>query len=191
MGDAEACRQLRLWQNEGLIADSIKMSVNLSVKHLTRTNLIQEIDSLLQESRLNRRNIRLEITESGIMGNAEIAASILEQLKYREIHLSIDDFGTGYSSLSYLQRLPVNTLKINESFISRIQNDGQNTEIIRAIIALSDSLGIQAIAEGVETSSQLQHLRTLGCAFGQGYFFSPPLNAESAMRLLQTPPQWL
>ncbi|KAF3889186.1 MULTISPECIES: putative bifunctional diguanylate cyclase/phosphodiesterase [Nostocales] len=187
----EACRQLRLWQNEGLIADSIKMSVNLSVKHLTRTNLIQEIDSLLQESRLDRRDLRLEITESGIMGNAEIAASILEQLKYREIHLSIDDFGTGYSSLSYLQRLPVNTLKIDRSFISRIQNDGQNTEIIRAIIALSDSLGIQAIAEGVETSSQLQHLRTLGCAFGQGYFFSPPLNAESAMRLLQTPPQWL
>ncbi|WP_347566454.1 EAL domain-containing protein [Scytonema sp. UIC 10036] len=131
------------------------------------------------------------MTESGIMGNAKITASILEELKSRKIYLSIDDFGTGYSSLSYLHLLPVNTLKIDRSFVSHIQNDGQNTEIIRVIIALLDSLEIQAIAEGIETSSQLQYLKTLGCEFGQGYFFSPPLDAEFARRLLQAPPNWL
>ncbi|MUH01102.1 EAL domain-containing protein [Scytonema sp. UIC 10036] len=125
------------------------------------------------------------------MGNAKITASILEELKSRKIYLSIDDFGTGYSSLSYLHLLPVNTLKIDRSFVSHIQNDGQNTEIIRVIIALLDSLEIQAIAEGIETSSQLQYLKTLGCEFGQGYFFSPPLDAEFARRLLQAPPNWL
>jgi EAL domain-containing protein (putative c-di-GMP-specific phosphodiesterase class I) len=105
--------------------------------------------------------------------------------------LSIDDFGTGYSSLSYLQRFPVDTLKIDRSFITHIQNDGQNTEIIRAIIALSDSLGIQAIAEGVETSFQIHHHKSLGCEFAQGFFFSPPLDAESTRLLLQAPPNWL
>ncbi|GAA6622014.1 EAL domain-containing protein [Scytonema sp. NUACC26] len=187
----EACRQLRLWQDEGLIAESIKISVNLSVKHLIRTHLIQQIDTILQETGLNNQDLKLEITESGVMSNAEIAADILDRLKSRQIHLSIDDFGTGYSSLSYLQSFPVDTLKIDRSFITYIQNDGQNTEIIRAIIALSDSLGIQAIAEGVETSFQVQHLKTLGCEFAQGYFFSLPLDAKSARLLLQVPPNWL
>ena len=180
----QACQQLRQWLDEGLVNKSLTMSVNLSVKHFMSFNLLEQIDLILQETGIDGSSLRLEITESDIMENAEFAVKIIEQLQYRHIQLSIDDFGTGYSSLSYLHRLPIDQLKIDRSFIMRIGNNGENTEIIRAILALAKSLDITAIAEGVETPEQLEQLKQLGCELYQGYLFSKPVNAEAAKNLL-------
>jgi diguanylate cyclase (GGDEF)-like protein len=186
----QACQQLSEWDDAGLLPEALKMSVNLSVKNFLQSDLIPKIDHILQVTGVNSQSLKLEITESTIMDNAETAMHILEQLKARHIHLSIDDFGTGYSSLSYLHQFPVDMLKIDRSFISRIQPDGTNIEIVQAIVVLANSLGMGTIAEGIETPHQLSHLQAIGCQFGQGYFFSRPLDANGAKALLQTKPQW-
>jgi len=149
--------------------------------------LLEQIDLILQETGIDGSSLRLEITESDIMENAEFAVKIIEQLQYRH-KLSIDDFGTGYSSLSYLHRLPIDQLKIDRSFIMRIGNNGENTEIISAILALAKSLHICAIAEGVETQEQLEQLKQLGCEVYQGYLFCRPVDAETARNLLISNP---
>jgi EAL domain-containing protein (putative c-di-GMP-specific phosphodiesterase class I) len=115
---------------------------------------------------------------------------MLSQLRARNIQLCLDDFGTGYSSLSYLHRFPINTLKIDRTFVNRIGVEGENTEIVRTCLMLAHSLGMDAVAEGVETKEQLAQLRALGCEYGQGYFFSKPLPAAAALALLASPPQW-
>ena len=191
----EACRQLQAWQNEmnqstGLPKLSLTMSVNLSVKQFCQPNLIAKIDEILRETGLTSESLKLEITESAIMDNPESARLILEQLRTRQIKLSIDDFGTGYSSLSYLQQFPVDTLKIDRSFVNGIGKDGENQQIVQAIVNLAETLGMSAIAEGIETEQQLQILRNLGCDEGQGYFFAKPLTAEKARSLIQENPQW-
>lgn len=191
----EACRQLKAWQDEMNQSDrwpqlSLTMSVNLSVKQFSQPNLIAKIDEILRETGLPSENLKLEITESAIMDNAETARLILEELRTRQIKLSIDDFGTGYCSLSYLHRFPVDHLKIDRSFINRIGNYGENHEIVEAIINLAKNLGMTAIAEGVETEQQLQLLRTLGCYEGQGFLFAKPLSHEEARSLMQKKPQW-
>ena len=191
----EACRQLQAWQNEmnqstGLSKLSLTMSVNLSVKQFCQPNLIEKIDQILQETELASESLKLEITESAIMDNAESARLILEQLRTRQIKLSIDDFGTGYSSLSYLHRFPVDNLKIDRSFINRIGNDRENQDIVEAIVNLAETLGMSAIAEGIETVQQLKLLRELGCHEGQGYFFAKPLSAEDARAFIEQNPQW-
>lgn len=180
----QACHQLRAWQQEGLTDMSLTMSVNLSVKHFISFDLLQQIDNILQETGLGGQNLRLEITESDIMENAEFASQIIEQLQNRQIQLIIDDFGTGYSSLSYLHRLPIDTLKIDRSFVDRIGENGENTGIIRAIMAVANSLGMNAIAEGIETQSQLEQIKQLNCQFCQGFLFSKPLDAESTRAIL-------
>ncbi|BBC23830.1 GGDEF domain-containing response regulator [Pseudanabaena sp. ABRG5-3] len=180
----QACQQLKNWQNEGIADASLSISVNLSVKHFMSFNLLEKIDLILQETGIDGHSLILEITESDIMENAEFAGKIIEQLQVRHIQLSIDDFGTGYSSLSYLHRLPIDHLKIDRSFIMRIGKNGKNTEIIRAIIALAQSLGMCTIAEGVETQEQLDQIRELSCEFGQGYLFSQPVEAKIASNLL-------
>jgi diguanylate cyclase (GGDEF)-like protein len=180
----QACLQLRQWLDEGLVSKSFTISVNLSVKHFMSFNLLEQIDLILHETGIDGSCLKLEITESDIMENAEFAVKIIEQLQYRHIQLSIDDFGTGYSSLSYLHRLPIDQLKIDRSFITRIGNNGENTEIIRAILAVAKSLDISAISEGVETQGQLEQLKHLGCELYQGYLFSKPVNAEAAKNLL-------
>jgi EAL domain-containing protein (putative c-di-GMP-specific phosphodiesterase class I) len=126
----------------------------------------------------------LEITESVVMENAETAAAMLVQLRTLGVQLSIDDFGTGYSSLSYLHRFPVSTLKIDRSFIGRMGAGDENAEIVRTIITLANNLGMQVIAEGVETEAQLAHLRALNCAYAQGYLFSRPVDGARAAALL-------
>jgi len=182
----QACQQLQHWQSLGLADQSLTVSVNLSVKHFMSFNLLEQIDLILQETGIDGHFLRLEITESDIMQNAEFAGKIIEQLQRRHIQLSIDDFGTGYSSLSYLHRLPIDHLKIDRSFVMRIGKNGKNTEIIRAIIALAKSLGMCTIAEGVETQEQLEQIRDLNCEFGQGYLFSKPVEAEAAKNLLRS-----
>ncbi|TYQ31966.1 EAL domain-containing protein [Pseudanabaena sp. UWO310] len=182
----QACQQLRIWRDAGIVKHSLTMNVNLSVKHFMSFDLLKQIDRVLEETGIDGDSLRLEITESDIMENAEFAGKIIAQLHDRHIQLSIDDFGTGYSSLSYLHRLPINHLKIDRSFVMRIGKNGKNTEIIKAIIALAKSLDMFTIAEGVETQEQLAQIRELHCDFCQGYLFSRPVNAEAAQNLLLT-----
>jgi diguanylate cyclase (GGDEF)-like protein len=180
----QACIQLKAWQVQELVPISFTISVNLSVKHFMSFDLLKKIDQILQETGVDGKNLRLEITESDIMGNPEFATKIIEQLQNRHIQLSIDDFGTGYSSLSYLHRLPIDRLKIDRSFVMRIGANGENTEIIQAIIALAHSLDMGTTAEGVETPEQLKQVKALNCEFGQGFLFSRPLDAEATKDLL-------
>jgi diguanylate cyclase (GGDEF)-like protein len=182
----QACQQLRSWRDEGIADQSLTMNVNLSVKHFMSFDLLKQIDNVLQETGIDGNSLRLEITESDIMENAEFAGKIISQLRDRNIQLSIDDFGTGYSSLSYLHRLPIDHLKIDRSFVMRIGKNGKNTEIIRAIIALAKSLGMYTIAEGVETQEQLDQIKELDCDYCQGYLFSKPVDADLARNLLIT-----
>jgi diguanylate cyclase (GGDEF)-like protein len=182
----QACQQLRSWRDEGLADASLTMNVNLSVKHFMSFDLLKQIDHVLRETGITGSSLRLEITKSDIMENAEFAGKIISQLRDRHIQLSIDDFGTGYSSLSYLHRLPIDHLKIDRSFVMRIGKNGKNTEIIRAIIALAKSLDMFTIAEGVETQDQLDQIRELKCEFCQGYLFSKPVEASAARNLLIT-----
>jgi diguanylate cyclase (GGDEF)-like protein len=183
----QACTQLRTWQS-ALGRESLTMSVNLSGKQLTQTDLIQQIENTLRETGLNPTWLRLEITESVVMENAELATNTLLQLRKLGVHLSIDDFGTGYSSLSYLHRFPVNTLKIDRSFIGRMAKGDENSEIVRTICTLANNLGMEVVAEGVETREQLELLRSLRCEYGQGYFFSKAIDAEKATALVLNAP---
>lgn len=183
----QACTQMREWQS-AIGRETLTISVNLSGKQLTQTDLIQQIQNTLTETGLNPSCLRLEITESVVMENAELATNTLLQLRKLGVHLSIDDFGTGYSSLSYLHRFPVNTLKIDRSFIGRMAKGDENSEIVRTICTLANNLGMEVVAEGVETREQLELLRSLKCEYGQGYLFSRPVDAEKATALLLEEP---
>ncbi|MCL1471915.1 GGDEF domain-containing response regulator [Argonema antarcticum] len=186
----EACHQLSIWQKQQPAEEPLTMGVNLSVRLLSQPNLIEYIAQVLQKTDLNPQTLKLEITESAIMENKESALIILDELKKRKIQLSIDDFGTGYSSLSYLDSFPVNTLKIDQSFINRMDGKLEKKGLVPAIISMAHRMGISAIAEGVETHEQLAQLRTLNCDFGQGYLFSKPLESKLAFALLASEPQW-
>jgi diguanylate cyclase (GGDEF)-like protein len=178
----EACRQLRRFQQR--TPHTLTMSVNLSSKQFSQPHLIDQIKQTLVETRLDPRCLHLEITESVVMENAETAAAMLKQLRALGVHISIDDFGTGYSSLSYLHRFPINNLKIDRSFIGLMGTGDENAEIVRTIITLANNLGMQVVAEGIETEAQLAHLRALNCTYGQGYLFSRPVDSEQAAALL-------
>lgn len=180
----EACRQLRAWQSSVSLDPSVRISVNLSGRQFRQYDLAGQIRQILSETGLRPDNLKLEITESTIMENPETVTAVLLQLKSLKIQLDIDDFGTGYSSLSYLNRFPVNTLKIDRSFIERMGAAGENAEIVSTIVALAHNLGMDVIAEGVETATQQQQLKALGCEYGQGYFFSDPVDAHKMEALL-------
>ena len=180
----EACRQLKIWQQQFPIDPPLSVSVNISGKQLSRPDLVDEIKAALKETGIDPSTLKLEITESVIMENAEYAVEMLLQLRALNVQLNVDDFGTGYSSLSYLHRFPVNTLKIDRSFVSRIDAKSENSEIIGTILTLAKNLGMSVIAEGVETDEQLQRLYSLGCLEGQGFLFSVPLDGESVAKLL-------
>ncbi|HEY9808765.1 MAG TPA: EAL domain-containing protein [Halomicronema sp.] len=206
----EASRQLQEWQS--LIAKHLSgeiipltMSVNLSGVQFAQPGLIAQIDKILDTTGIAPSSLKLEITETVIMEAAETATNLLLQLKERQIQLCIDDFGTGYSSLSRLQRLPIDTLKIDKSFVgrmgfenvkvsggSRVYGDAAlaEVEIVRTCINLAHNLGMNVVAEGVETAEQLAILRSLGCEFGQGYLFSRPVDSEKASSLILSKFQW-
>ncbi|MGB8690010.1 MAG: EAL domain-containing protein, partial [Microcoleus sp.] len=173
-----------------IINEQLTMSVNLSAKQLGQPNLIEQIDEILAETGCDPSCLKLEITESAIVENVNKASTVLAQLKSRKIRLSIDDFGTGYSSLSYLHRFPLDTLKIDRSFVSRLgareNGDGgeQPLQIVRAIVTLAHNLGLEAIAEGVETVEQLAQLRELECELVQGYLFFKPLDSNAIAEML-------
>ena len=180
----QACHQLRLWQKEKLTDYPLFISVNLSARQFAQLDLIDQIDQILTETQLNPQCLKLEITESAIMDNVNFAAVILQKLRERSIGLSIDDFGTGYSSLSYMHSFPVSSLKIDRSFVQRLDGNPENLGLIPAIISIAKTMGMSAIAEGIETTQQLNQLKTFGCDFGQGYLFSKPVEAQRATELI-------
>ncbi|MGB8698418.1 MAG: EAL domain-containing protein [Thermosynechococcaceae cyanobacterium] len=186
----EACQQLYTWQQQFPAASSLHISVNLSSRQIKQLDFIDKLAIILSETGLNGENLRLELTETMLMDQGEMTIELLSRIKDKKIQLSIDDFGTGYSSLSYLHRFPIDTLKIDRSFVNLINSEGGNSEIVQTIITLSHALGMQAIAEGVETLHQVTHLRDLGCEAAQGYFFAKPVNAQTAESMIVTHPQW-
>lgn len=186
----QACHQLSLWQKRQLSDEPLSISVNLSVRQFSQTNLIEQVDQILQETQLSPSSLKLEITESAIMENNHSAMTILQQLRERKIQLVMDDFGTGYSSLSYLHCFPLNALKIDQSFVRRIDENQEEIGLIPAIIGIAHSMGMKVVAEGIETSEQLSQLRSLKCDFGQGYLFSKPLENELILDLISAAPQW-
>lgn len=187
---SEACRQLGLWQQQRLTDYPLTMSVNLSARQFAQPNLLEHLDEVLQSTLIKPQSIKLEITESAIMDNELAAREIIQQLRSRQIQLCIDDFGTGYSSLSYLHNFPVDILKIDRSFISRLDGNPENLGLVPAIANIAKTMGMEAIAEGIETEQQLAQLRACDCDFGQGYLFSKPVEGEKAMDLLAANPQW-
>ncbi|MCU0541842.1 MAG: EAL domain-containing protein [Oscillatoriaceae cyanobacterium Prado104] len=188
----ESCYQITKWQSLNLSGtDShLTVAVNLSGKQFAEPDSIEQIEQVLHDTGVDARCLKLEITESVVMEDGEAAVAMLSQLKELGIELCIDDFGTGYSSLSYLHRFPIDTLKVDRSFVSRISETGENSEIVRAIVMLARSLRMEVVAEGVETASQLAQLRAIGCEYGQGYYFSKPLDSEAATALLSQGRQW-
>jgi diguanylate cyclase (GGDEF)-like protein len=180
---AEACRRVREWQIASPGHRSLSLSVNLSARQVAQPNILDRIKEALDNSKLSPHCLKLEITESVVMENAEAAALMFKQLRSLGVQLSIDDFGTGYSSLSYLHRFPLNYLKIDRSFVARLTTENDNA-IVRTISTLARNLGMEVIAEGIETEEQYRELRTLGCEYGQGYLFSQPVGTDSVLLLL-------
>jgi diguanylate cyclase (GGDEF)-like protein/PAS domain S-box-containing protein len=182
----EACRQFRLWQQQYPPVQALKLSVNVAIQQIQQSNLIQTIDRILAETKLAGSVLKLEITEGTLLDQSNQTLTVLQEIQARQIELSIDDFGTGYSSLSYLHRFPIDTIKIDRSFIMSMDEDKENLEIVKTIITLAKSLNMEAIAEGVETQPQLTLLQQLGCEFGQGYFFAKPLGTDAAEAFLRS-----
>ncbi|HEY0430010.1 MAG TPA: EAL domain-containing protein [Pyrinomonadaceae bacterium] len=186
----ESCRQTSEWQERFPELDTLSISVNLSAKQLMHPALMSQVIEILEKTGLNPLCLKLEVTESTVMEHSEAALAVLNDLRKLGVAFSTDDFGTGYSSLSYLHRFPFERLKIDRSFINKMDLDDKSEAIVRTILMLGQNLNIETVAEGIETEKQLERLRLLGCPFGQGYLFSRPVNAESAERFLREGPSF-
>jgi EAL domain-containing protein (putative c-di-GMP-specific phosphodiesterase class I) len=180
----EACRQIREWQMQFPTEPPLTVSVNLSAKQCAQADLAQKVAGILQSTELDAGYLKLELTESMIAEDAAATACILSALRDLGVQVQIDDFGTGYSSLGYLQRLPIDTLKIDRAFISRIGKDGNGSEIVRTILTLAHELGMKVVAEGIETDEQLSKLKDMNCEYGQGYLFTRAVNSQTAAAFL-------
>ena len=181
----QSCRQLSVWQKEFPATEPLTMSVNLSSKQFRQSDLVDEIARLIEETRLNASDLRLEVTESVVLEDAELGVDMLRQLKALGVQISIDDFGTGYSSLSYLHRFPFDILKIDRSFINRMCVDKESKGIVKTILTLAAELEKTVVAEGVETEEQRALLVGFSCRYAQGYLFSRPVAVEVAEALLR------
>ncbi|WP_299484944.1 EAL domain-containing protein [Acaryochloris sp. IP29b_bin.137] len=180
-----ACHQLRSYQQQFFAAQTLRISVNLSSEQLQDPNFIHEVDRILAESRLEGHYLKLELTETMLMAHEEKHIQTLQQLRDRNIQISLDDFGTGYSSLSYLYRFPLDTLKIDRSFVSRMMSQPQDAEIVNTIISLARTMNMDVVAEGIETEAEVSHLIQLGCDRGQGYLFSRPMSQQQLEKCLR------
>lgn len=180
----EACQQLRSWQVQFPSDPPLAVNVNITPKQFAQPDLASQIGKALQETGLDPRCVNLEITETIAMSDADRSAIVLSELKELGVRLDIDDFGTGYSSLSRLQHFPVDRLKIDRSFISRIDTDVETHEIVRIIVMLAHGLGLEVVAEGVETQVQADMLKHLDCELAQGYLYSRPVPSETIEQLL-------
>jgi len=186
----KSCQRIAEWQQLSPAYRSLSLSVNLSARQVSHPDLVERIRTVLAKSGINPHCLKLEITESVVMENAESATQMFKQLRALGVQLSIDDFGTGYSSLSYLHRFPVNYLKIDKSFVGRMTDGNHNGEIVRTIVTLARNLGLEVIAEGIETESQNLQLKSLGCDYGQGYLFSRPIDDAAVPMLLRQAAQY-
>jgi EAL domain-containing protein (putative c-di-GMP-specific phosphodiesterase class I) len=186
----EACSQLADWQAMSMGGKHLAVTVNLSSKQFMQADLVERLKDILRKTGVRPESLRLEITESTIMEQAEDAVAKLMALRSFGVKLYIDDFGTGYSSLSYLHRLPVDALKIDRSFISEMDGGGERSEIVRTIVTLARTLRMDVAAEGIETAEQVTRLRALSCHYGQGFFFSEPLASLAAGGLIQGGVSW-
>ncbi|MCU0234885.1 MAG: EAL domain-containing protein [Thermoanaerobaculales bacterium] len=186
----ESCRQTRRWQRQFPADPSLWVSVNMSGKLFMKTDMVDEMLGILEETGLEPRSLRLEVTENVVMDHADLAIRNLMELRGLGVQLSIDDFGTGYSSLSYLQRFHYDSLKIDRSFVSKLGTAGDSRAIVETILNLANSLGIGVVAEGIETAEQVERLRRMQCPHGQGYWFSRPLTVPAAEELMASAPSW-
>jgi Amt family ammonium transporter len=185
----EACRQLASWhQHPG--ADTLMMSVNLSALQLRDPALPEHVAQVLETHGLEGRHLKLEITETCLMHSGELVSEVIIRLKALGVQIALDDFGTGYSSLAYLRRFPVDYLKIDRSFVCDLGVHSEAQGIVNAVVCLAHSLGMEGVAEGIETAEQLAEVRAMDCAYAQGYFFARPLAAEAAGALLRKSPSW-
>ena len=186
----EACRQVGEWRRTIPGEEALMVSVNLSALQLRDLSLVEHVAEALAANGLEGRNLKLEITETCLMHSGELVGEVIVRLKALGVQIAIDDFGTGYSSLAYLRRFPVDYLKIDRSFVGDLGIHSEAQGIVDAVVRLAHSLGMEAIAEGIETVEQLAEVRAMDCAYAQGYFFSRPLTSEAAGALLRELPTW-
>jgi diguanylate cyclase (GGDEF)-like protein len=185
-----ACAQVVKWQDRSPTGRPLSVAVNLSGKHFGHPALVDQIKTVIAETGIDPGCLKLELTESAVMESAETAILMLKQIKETGVQISIDDFGTGYSSLSYLHRFPIDQLKVDRTFVSAMEENSENGEIVRTIIALAKALDLKVVAEGIESVHQFHQLRILGCEYGQGYLFSKPLPIADIERLLADRHRW-
>ena len=178
---SQACIQNKLWQSMGF--SDIKVAVNLSVRQFGQEDLVGQISGALDQAGLKPHHLELELTESAFLEDLEKGLAVLKQLRKMGISVSIDDFGTGYSSLSYIKNIAPEVIKIDQSFVGDVDNKA-NKAIIQAVIAMAQSLGMETVAEGVETKEQHQTLKDMGCDTFQGYYYSPAIPAERITQML-------
>lgn len=186
-GLAEACRQIQRWNADDARNESLRVNVNLSARQFAREGLADHVESLLLQSGASSHQLGLEMTESSLTPNIQTARDVLRCLRSLGVALLMDDFGTGYSSLNQLHAFPFDVLKIDRSFVSRMTEGQQALQIVRTIVELARVLGMEVVAEGIETSDQHRLLREMGCRFGQGYLFAKPMTAEQATGVLRRP----
>ncbi|MEL6602575.1 MAG: EAL domain-containing protein [Cyanobacteria bacterium J06614_10] len=184
-----ACQQAKQWQQQ-FPAISPFISVNLSGRQFAQKDLVEEIDQTLTKIAFDPAKLKLELTESVVMDDVEASIDVLLRLKALRLQLGIDDFGTGYSSLSYLHRFPIDTLKVDRSFVMEMESPSGTAELVKTIVSLGHNLGMTVVAEGIETESQSRQLQALQCEYGQGYLFARPLPPEAAESLLNDAPVW-
>ncbi|MBD3611851.1 MAG: EAL domain-containing protein, partial [Hydrogenovibrio crunogenus] len=180
----QACQQWLAWQQQGLTLERI--SVNVSTVQLMHSGFVQSVAQVLEETGLDPKHLELEVTESFLLQNEQEGIAVLHALKALGLSLSMDDFGTGFSSLSYLKKLPLDQLKIDQSFIRSLPHDKEDLAIVDAIIAVGLAVGVEVIAEGVETEAQMEYLHKKGCQLGQGYGFSRPIQQQEFLQWCQT-----
>ncbi len=185
-----ACRDIGSLQPAADEFEPPTLSINLSCRQFAQTKLVRNIERILEETQFSPHLLKFEITESVFVEHQDRATEMLAELRNSGIDIHIDDFGTDYSNLSYLMKLPISTLKIDRSFVSMINHDGGNDEIVRAIVTLARNLGLNVIAEGIETEGQLEKLKDLGCEGGQGYLFAEPMNFADLQDYLRKIDQW-
>ncbi len=186
-GLAEVCGQISQWTSEDANHSALRVCVNLSARQFSRTGLVDHVQSLLSRFGIASRQLGLEITESSLMSDTRTAFNVLGDLRRLGVSLLMDDFGTGYSSLNHLHSFPFDVLKIDRSFVSRMTDGDQALQIVKTIVELARALGMDVVAEGVETREQRNLLRDLGCRYGQGFLFSRPIGAEAITELLRLP----
>jgi len=183
-GLGQACRQMQQWRDHFPALASLRVCVNLSARQFSRIGLADHIESLLMQTGLSAHQLGLEMTESSLIANTAATVGVLASLRRLGVSLHMDDFGTGYSSLSHLHRFPFDALKIDRSFVHRMGSGEQTLQIVQTILELARVLGMDVVAEGIETEAQLAMLRTMGCRYGQGFLFARPQPAAEIEKML-------